>query len=133
MSGGRYLLDTNAVIALLQGNDKVIEILKPAEWIGISVITQIEFLVFPDMSSQDKILFDKFLKKVSVAELAGNQTELFEYIADIRQKYRIKLPDAIIAGTAICKRAALITSDLHLQRIRNLSVINFLINSGCPQ
>lgn len=84
MSGSRYLLDTNAVIALLQGNDKVIEILKPAEWIGISIITQIEFLVFPDMTAQGNILFDSFLKKVSVAELAGNQTELIEYIVDIR-------------------------------------------------
>jgi predicted nucleic acid-binding protein len=84
MSGSRYLLDTNAVIALLQGNDKVIEILKPAEWIGISIITQIEFLVFPDMTAQGNILFDNFLKKVSVAELAGNQTELIEYIVDIR-------------------------------------------------
>ncbi len=51
MSGkNSYLLDTNAVIALLQGNEKLLEILKPARWIGISVISQIEFLVFPDMT-----------------------------------------------------------------------------------
>jgi len=125
MSGNRYLLDTNAVIAILRGNHKVIEILRPAEWVGISIITQIEFLVFPDMTCQDKILFDNFLKKVSVVELAENKTELLKNIVEIRQKYRIKLPDAIIAGTAVCKSAALITADLHLQRIQNLCVINF--------
>ncbi len=112
MSGkNSYLLDTNAVIALLQGNEKLLEILKPARWIGISVISQIEFLVFPDMTYQDRILFARFLKKVSVVNLVENQTELFEHIVEIRQKYRIKLPDAIIAGTAVCKRAALVSSD----------------------
>ncbi|HEY9607824.1 hypothetical protein [Allocoleopsis sp.] len=49
MRGERYLLDTNAIIALLQGNQQLIELLQDAEWIGISIISQIEFLVFPGL------------------------------------------------------------------------------------
>ena len=40
MNGRRYLLDTNAIITLLQQ-------LEDAEGVGISVISQLEFLVFP--------------------------------------------------------------------------------------
>lgn len=46
MSGNRYLLDTNAIVALLQGNKRIIQLLLNANWIGISIISQIEFLVF---------------------------------------------------------------------------------------
>ena len=66
MSGKRYLLDTNAVVALLQGNNKLrkvcvritprLKLSQSAEWIGISVITQIEFLVF-NQCNEDKRLF----------------------------------------------------------------------------
>ena len=46
MSGNRYLLDTNAIVALLQGNAQLVQLLQNADWIGISVISQIEFLAF---------------------------------------------------------------------------------------
>ena len=48
MNGNRVLLDTNAIAALLQGNVSLVEILKSSEWIGISVISEIEFLANPD-------------------------------------------------------------------------------------
>ncbi len=35
MSGERYLLDTNAIVALLQGNSQLIQLLQNADWIGI--------------------------------------------------------------------------------------------------
>ncbi|WP_373527737.1 hypothetical protein [Nostoc sp.] len=38
MSGSRYLLDTNAIIALLQGNSQLLQLLQNADWIGISII-----------------------------------------------------------------------------------------------
>lgn len=39
MSGNRYLLDTNAIIALLQKDSNLIQLLQDAEWSGISIIT----------------------------------------------------------------------------------------------
>ena len=42
----RYLLDTNAIVALLQGNLQLLQLLQNADWIGISIISQIEFLAF---------------------------------------------------------------------------------------
>ncbi|MEA5495936.1 MAG: hypothetical protein WAN66_04525 [Limnoraphis robusta] len=36
MSGNRYLLDTNAIVALLQGTTQLVQFLQNADWIGIS-------------------------------------------------------------------------------------------------
>ena len=38
MNGNRYVLDTNAIVALLQGTTQLVQRLHNAEWIGISVI-----------------------------------------------------------------------------------------------
>jgi tRNA(fMet)-specific endonuclease VapC len=54
MNGNRYLLDTNAIVALLQGNSQLIQLLQNADWIGISVISQIEFLAFSGLSQGDR-------------------------------------------------------------------------------
>jgi len=66
MPGERYLLDTNAITALLQGNQQLIEFLQDAEWIGISIISQIEFLVFPALNEADRQLFNEFLQRVEI-------------------------------------------------------------------
>lgn len=54
MSGKRYLLDTNAIVSLLQGSEELITLLQNAEWVGISVISQIEFLAFSELSESDR-------------------------------------------------------------------------------
>ena len=57
MSGNRYVLDTNAIVALLQGNSQLIQLLENADWIAVSVISQIEFLAFSGLSQDDRQLF----------------------------------------------------------------------------
>jgi len=54
MSGERYLLDTNAIVALLQGNSQLIQLLQNADWIGISVISKIEFLAFTGLTQASR-------------------------------------------------------------------------------
>ncbi len=57
MSGKRYVLDTNAIIALLQGSTMLVQLLQDADWVGISVISQIEFLAFSGLSEDDRRLW----------------------------------------------------------------------------
>jgi tRNA(fMet)-specific endonuclease VapC len=71
MSGNRYVLDTNAIVALLQGNLQLIELLKDADWLGVSVISQIEFLVFPGLTQDDCEIFEQFLQRVEVLGLVA--------------------------------------------------------------
>ncbi len=58
-------------MALLQGNIQLIELLKDADWLGVSVISQIEFLVFPGLSQDDRQIFEEFLQRVEVLGLVA--------------------------------------------------------------
>ncbi len=125
MSGRGYLLDTNAIIALLQGNNKLVQQLQGAEWVGISIINQIEFLAFLSLSDTDKQLFNQFIQRVDVVGLEKNQTELINLIIDLRQQYRLKLPDAIVVATAIQYNAVLVTADSQLKNIPDVNIFDF--------
>ncbi|MEG3871551.1 MULTISPECIES: type II toxin-antitoxin system VapC family toxin [unclassified Microcoleus] len=125
MSGNRYVLDTNAIVALLQGNIQLIELLKDADWIGVSVISKIEFLVFPGLTQDDRQIFEQFLQRVEVLGLVAMDAVLIEKIIEIRQQHRLKLPDAVIAAMAIQNSASLVTADREFGKVTSLTVINW--------
>ncbi|MGI0486467.1 type II toxin-antitoxin system VapC family toxin [Pantanalinema rosaneae CENA516] len=126
MSGNRYLLDTNAVIALLQGNQQVLQLLQNPDWIGISIISQLEFMAFTGLTESDRQLFNQFLQQVEVVGLQSEQTDLIDLIIQLRQTYRLPLPDVVIAATAIQVNARLITADKQLKTIQELTVVDFI-------
>jgi len=125
MSGNRYVLDTNAIVALLQGNLQLIELLKDAAWLGVSVISQIEFLIFPGLTQDDRQIFEQFLQRVEVLGLVAIDAVLIEKIIEIRQQHRLKLPDAVIAAMAIQNSASLVTADREFAKVTILTVINW--------
>lgn len=125
MSGSRFLLGTNAIVALLQGNSQLIQLLQTANWIGISVISQIEFLAFPGLAQLDRQLFQRFLERVEVVGLLANDAALIEKVIEIRQQHRLKLPDAVIAAVAIQYSATLVTADQEFAKVAGLAVINW--------
>jgi Predicted nucleic acid-binding protein, contains PIN domain len=124
MSGNRYVLDTNAIVALLQGNIQLVELLKDADWIGVSVIS-IEFLVFPGLTQEDRQIFEQFLQRVEVLGLGAIDAVLIEKIIEIRQQHRLKLPDAVIAAMTIQNSASLVTADREFAKVTILTVINW--------
>lgn len=107
----RYLLDTNAVISLLSGNAHVNALIADAFWVGISIITELEFLSFPGMTEPDRKLFETFANRIEVVDLLHSNQALQARIARLRQSTSIKLPDAIIMASAIHHDAILITAD----------------------
>lgn len=125
MNGERYLLDTNAIIALLQGNLRLVQRLKTAEWVGISIISQLEFLAFTELSESEYQAFNQFLQRVEVVGISSEQPRLIEQIIAVRQRYRLKLPDAVIVATAMQSEATLITADQQLQNLSGLFTIGF--------
>jgi tRNA(fMet)-specific endonuclease VapC len=125
MSGERCLLDTNAIVALLQGDVRLVQLLRQAEWIGISVISRIEFLAFSGLTEADRQLFQCFLQRVEVIGLAADDAALIERIIAVRQQHRLKLPDAVIAAMAMQKGAALVTADREFAKAAALTVINW--------
>ncbi|RCJ31077.1 twitching motility protein PilT [Nostoc punctiforme NIES-2108] len=125
MSGSRYLLDTNAIVALLQGNSKLLQLLQNADWIGISIISKIEFLAFSQLSQGDRQLFEQFIQRVEVVSLMADDTVLIEQIIQLRQQYRLKLPDAIIAAMTLQAAANLVTADREFAKVSTLAVLDW--------
>jgi len=120
MNGERYLLDTNAIVYLLRGGGALQERLRSADWVGISILSYIEFLAFPNLSENDRKIFRKFSEAIDVVSLDQTERTLIDAVIRLRSQHRLKLPDAIIAATAIERDATLITDD---QQLRHLSAV----------
>ena len=99
--GKRYLLDTNALVALLQGHEGLLVLTEQAQWLGVSVINVLEFLGFDGLTDADRDLFAVLLSRVAVVDLAYENSALMALIADIRKHKAVKLPDAIVAASAV--------------------------------
>ena len=105
----RYLFDTNILIYYFNGEmeesvaDNVSELMK--ESFDVSVISKIEFLGFP-FTEQEKQQAIDFMGCAKIIKL---NDEIVQRVIDIRQEKKIKLPDAIIAATAMEYSAVLIT------------------------
>ncbi len=122
---GKYLLDTNAVIDLLNGQSGLSSLLQQANWVGISVVTELEFCSFPNISPQDIRLFQAFKSRVEVLDLSSSDLNLIQKTIEIRCLHRNKLPDSIIAATSILQGATLLSNDMGFQKITGLRVQGF--------
>jgi len=118
----RLLPDTNSIIALLNENAGVIEATNNADDIFISVINELEFKSFSNLSLQDIELFDAFVSIVNVLDLVASNITLKNKIIEIRNTYKLKLPDAIIAASAIINNAILITADKGFKKVEELQL-----------
>ena len=105
----RYLLDTNILIYYFNGDmdgvvkNKVSMLLR--ESFQISVISKMEFLGFP-FNLQERQKAVQFMECAMIRSLSD---EIVQRVIEIRQVKRIKLPDAIIAATALQNSAILVT------------------------
>jgi predicted nucleic acid-binding protein len=125
MEQPQYLIDTNAVIDYLGKNlpDKGMDFMNGViDTIpNVSVITKIEVLSFNPPEVYNQMLND-FMNDAIVFDLTN---DIVETSIMIRKKYKTKLPDAVIAATAIVYDLTLITRDAKdFQSITELKSIN---------
>ncbi len=115
MSGTRFLLDTNFILAILDEQDTVLQIMTSRSIddtdCNYSVIARIELLSFPSITSQDINVIEDFLSHLQYIPLSS---EIENKAILIRRQYKLKLPDAIIAATAKCLNLELLTLDRQL-------------------
>ena len=114
MNSERFLIDTNIFILLF--NNRLAEPLPRGE-IACSVITEMELLSFPALTPSEEALIREMLANVTIY---GIEQDVKEEAIRLRRKSRLKLPDAIIAATAICHHAVLVTNDKELQNVPDL-------------
>ena len=61
---------------------------------------------------------------MEVIDLFSQNKLLIDRIIEIRQQYRLKLPDAIIVATARENSAILVTRDVQLNRLTDTTVVD---------
>ena len=125
MNGRHFLLDTNAIIQLLAGNGPLRRLLEDAEFLCTSVICQLEFLSYPGLTDADRALLSEFLGKICVLDVASGDEALMSAISSMRVGHGLKLPDAIIAGTASVCGCEIVTADDHFSRQDLVPVVGY--------
>lgn len=116
MSGIKYLLDTNFILGILKRTPEVLEVLRAkhltSDQCAYSAITRMELLGFPGITSAEEQLIRSTLNRF---KYLGISFEIEEAVIGIRRTRRAKLPDALIAATALCHDMELLTLDAGLQ------------------
>ncbi|MFM5980822.1 MAG: type II toxin-antitoxin system VapC family toxin [Sphaerospermopsis kisseleviana] len=109
------LLDTNILLYFLGG--KLVNPLPSGQYF-VSVITEIELLSYPSLSSVEETQIIDFLKKITSVGVDNNIKNL---TIAIRKQYKLKLPDAIIVATAKSLNATLFTNDVKLTNVMEIN------------
>jgi predicted nucleic acid-binding protein len=72
---------------------------------------------FPQRRPQDRQALRQFAEMAEVIGLDHSSGALIDRVVSLSQQYKLKLPDAIIAGTALEAGATLITEDAQLRKL----------------
>ena len=118
MSGNKYLADTNAFILLLSKHPSL-ESLQGTEWM-YSFVTEIELLSKPDLSLREEKAVQNLL---AVARKVPHLEAMDGLAIEIRKKFRLKIPDAIIAATSVLMDMPLITADTDFLKVSSLDIV----------
>lgn len=118
MTGFDFVADTNFLIDVHEGREKVEPFLDSS--VIVSVITEIELLGWHKISTEQKHKLRALLDDCIVFELTG---EIRKLAIEIRQKNKIKTPDAIIAATSKYLQIPLVSSDKGFKNIGGIELI----------
>jgi hypothetical protein len=123
--GRQVLIDTNVGIGYIGGKfDKevldLLDILIESEF-HLSIINKIELLGFPDLKKREEEQFKLFVENAVLHEI---DDAIVSSTINIRKKYRIKLPDALIAATCLTRDLIIYTYNIRdFEKIKELEVI----------
>jgi len=121
----RNLIDTNVWIDALAGRLSPAAFLKisvQADWAGYSAITRIELFGLPGLKDEEETKISEILKPF--VEIAV-ESAIIDRAIGVRKARRIKVPDAIIAATALVRGCSLITRNTEdFKGISDLVVID---------
>ena len=113
MERTNYLIDTNVAIyyfglALSNESEYFMDQILSKKY-SISVINRIELLGFERLNANESDALTSFISSSSIFNL---EEDIILETIQIRKKYNIKLPDAIIAATCLVNNCSLITNNI---------------------
>lgn len=123
MSGIRLVSDTNPLIYVLHGEHVLSPVAAEAldgKQVWVSGITELELFAKKGLQAQEKNEIERLINTCFVLDM---NAEIKNITKTLLQKYNIKLPDAIIAATAMYLDTPLVTADAMFQKINELSIV----------
>lgn len=124
----RYLIDTSAVIKYLNESlpptgilfmDQIVD-----EESFLSFVSEIELQVWNPPNPDDLKIYQTF---VEYSTVIGIDEDIKQQTIYIRKTYKLKLPDALIAATAIVNNFTLIAdNDTDFKKVTELKYINLM-------
>jgi predicted nucleic acid-binding protein len=120
VSGDSLLLDTNAFIYFLAGRRTIADLVLQAADVCFSPITEIELLRAPHLTEEESNTIRDLLTTCRRIDL---DQQVIDAAVDLSRRYGLRVPDAIIAGSALVHDVALVSADQHLARVTELTLI----------
>lgn len=109
--GKNYLLDTNVIIDYMALNfckDTTATLSNIIDTsLNLSFISKIEIFVY-ELSGPEKEIFNDLFELSNIFLI---NDEIIATTIELRKKYKIKIPDAIIAATCICNNLILLSNN----------------------
>ncbi|MCC8411146.1 type II toxin-antitoxin system VapC family toxin [Mucilaginibacter sp. UR6-1] len=124
MSGTDIFIDTNICIYLLNGDATLAKLLQD-QTIYISVTTEMELYAYHHNDESVTTILNDFIKSVYVINI---DEDVKANTIAIRKKHKLKLPDSIIAASAVKVNAPLITDDKGFKKVDQLDLIIYQLN-----
>lgn len=121
MNGNDILVDTNLLLYFLGGNQKALELLQGRR-LFLSVINEMELLSYPEITMEEELLVQEFLEHCFIVDMNAS---IKKRAIELRRKYRVKLPDAIVLSTANYLQIPLLTADKGFKKVEDEQVILF--------
>jgi len=115
VNGNRFLLDTNILLYLI-GKKIPVDALPEGEF-SVSFITELEVLSYSSITPHEEQQLKRFLHNIPVIDISA---EIKGFTINLRKKYNLRLPDAIIAATALQINATLITNDKDFSLVQEI-------------
>lgn len=112
------MTDTNVFIYLLDKHPSLQQLLK-SEWL-FSFITEIELLGKQGISEAE---IKEVSSLLSSCIKIPHSDKITSAAINLKQHYKLKVPDAIIAATAIEQRLPLLTFDQDFTKIKPLDIV----------
>lgn len=113
-----FIADTNFLIYIHEGNTIIEPFLEYN--FGISFISEVELLGFNGITKSDETKIKQLINDCFGIEW---NTKIKQQTIELKRKYSIKLPDAIIASTSLVYGIPLITADKGFSKIQELDLI----------
>ena len=119
MNGNSILLDTNAILYILGGDETLASFLNGKE-LYTSIISELELLSYKKITQQEIKTITAFLSEIKIENISE---DVKKKTIELRKATHLKLPDCIIAATSIVLNIPMITSDHQLSNVPGLNLV----------